>query len=431
MTEFVPLASTLEGSFDKLLDQLPGELRARVERDLSPLPWDDLSIQQRRIAAEQWDYQHDPATEAERALDFQLIAEKLEIERQIREVELLAAQTPVERESKTRQLEELRGRLETVKARQNYPRAGGVRKPPLPNTSGSSRDSPYEERDDESPDTYIHFLKARDFLKERWGATAEEVGIWVWMGPKAGGLKGYRDTPQYDFPPRFFFSPYDGSPDYVSELMHCYFKRANLEGFVPADRYLTYGQLVDRWRAHLSEHEIIALIKAKGATGELSGFHPITGGVQEAGMWRDQEDFPSIEEGMFCLAHIEKVEAECFRSAAPGSHAEAAIDVATAVKSKSSSVASGKIIAVFPVCQNNRENYRWWNVRMRDANDYDLVNCRALRGRASRPSYWHPDLVAAWLVDKKHKEAKEVAEILRKHFPDCAEAAEFLYPSST
>lgn len=64
---FDSMARALEGYLNRSLDELPEDMRQCVARDsiLSVL-WDDLTPEQRRYAAEQWDYQNNPANDEDR-----------------------------------------------------------------------------------------------------------------------------------------------------------------------------------------------------------------------------------------------------------------------------------------------------------------------------------------------------------------------------
>lgn len=66
---FESLEAALEGWFDRPLAELPDALRHRVETDYSPMPWDNVSPDNRRSVAAQWDYQNDPAFEDSRTVD--------------------------------------------------------------------------------------------------------------------------------------------------------------------------------------------------------------------------------------------------------------------------------------------------------------------------------------------------------------------------
>ena len=63
MADFDSLTWALEAWFDRPLGELPEALRQRVQQEFFPMPWDQLSADQRRSVALQLDYQHDPATE--------------------------------------------------------------------------------------------------------------------------------------------------------------------------------------------------------------------------------------------------------------------------------------------------------------------------------------------------------------------------------
>lgn len=68
--QFESLTKFLESWFDKPLAELPKTLRVRIGQDFVPMPWDNLSAGQRRSVALQWDYNHDPALEETRSIDW-------------------------------------------------------------------------------------------------------------------------------------------------------------------------------------------------------------------------------------------------------------------------------------------------------------------------------------------------------------------------
>lgn len=88
-------------------------------------------------------------------------------------------------------------------------------------------------------------------------------------------------------------------------------------------------------------------------------------------------------------------------------------------------VPSGEIIAAFPVLGDDKANTEWWKVRMREAKDYGLTGARTYAGRLREQSRWQPHLIAAWLVDKGHMQARVVKRILIRRFPDWADAADY------
>jgi hypothetical protein len=75
-------------------------------------------------------------------------------------------------------------------------------------------------------------------------------------------------------------------------------------------------------------------------------------------------------------------------------------------------------------------NEKWWHSRMSDAKRYGLLECRDQKGVPGKKnsSTWYPDGIAGWLIDKKHMEARQAANLLRTNFPEYAEAAEMFDP---
>ena len=90
------------------------------------------------------------------------------------------------------------------------------------------------------------------------------------------------------------------------------------------------------------------------------------------------------------------------------------------------SVTSNAIIEAFRIKENETENTEWWDERLRDAKRYGLLDARTSKGRLRIPSYWRPDLIAAWLIDRKHLSAKTVIHIVLHQFPDWSDSIEYL-----
>jgi len=82
------------------------------------------------------------------------------------------------------------------------------------------------------------------------------------------------------------------------------------------------------------------------------------------------------------------------------------------------SVSSGEIVSAFRVRGDERENAKWWDLRLRNPGRYRLTRARALRGVARRPSRWHPVLVAGWLIDQKFLTHDVVQRAMARSFPD-------------
>ena len=114
---FVSLSNALDGWFDKHFSEIPNDLQERIQHDLFPLGescgswWDSLTSEERRMAADRWDYEHDPATEDERQHAWDSWSECHELKRQIAEWDSVATPTALDMAKKDDKLRELRQRL--------------------------------------------------------------------------------------------------------------------------------------------------------------------------------------------------------------------------------------------------------------------------------------------------------------------------------
>ena len=108
MSEFDSLTLAFEKWFDKPLSALPRDVQDRIGRDFGPIPWDDLSPEQRCQVALQHDSQHDPATEQERQYWWDFFLQKDALKSQITEWEKTATPTATDLAHKEAKLKELR-----------------------------------------------------------------------------------------------------------------------------------------------------------------------------------------------------------------------------------------------------------------------------------------------------------------------------------
>lgn len=111
---FESLAATLHQWFDKPLAGLPAQLRARVERDFFPMPWDELAPEQRRSMARQWDYLHDPANAELRKYWREFFRRKDDIQRQIEQWKAVKTETASDLSTKEARLEQLQRDLDAL-----------------------------------------------------------------------------------------------------------------------------------------------------------------------------------------------------------------------------------------------------------------------------------------------------------------------------
>lgn len=186
MADFVSLTTSLDGWFDKPLSKLPKGLRERVVEAFWPNLWDVVSPEQRQYRALHWDYDHDPATLNERQRAWDLLVEKQDIERQIRELELMAATSPLEIESKTRQTANLHRQLERLQVTETIDSTVARYRDARKQEAGRNTSAKSIGPDTETAVADIHFLTAREMLKERLGATPQEIAMWVYTKSNRG-----------------------------------------------------------------------------------------------------------------------------------------------------------------------------------------------------------------------------------------------------
>lgn len=96
-------------------------------------------------------------------------------------------------------------------------------------------------------------------------------------------------------------------------------------------------------------------------------------------------------------------------------------------------VPTQEIIDAFKVRADPKENAQWFRERMSNIKRANKGLAAALvqkglpsRGMQHYPSYWRPDLVASWLIDKKHMSRHRVIHILQTRFPEWADLADYL-----
>ncbi|MBN8476057.1 hypothetical protein [Sulfuritalea sp.] len=303
---FESLTLALEPWFEQALVELPDALRYRVDREIL-VPWDSLAPAQRRAAALQRDYRHDPAMEQDRRSWWEFLVRKRTVRAQIATWEATATPAANDLALKEGRLKEMREELARMDERQRQ--ASGsyspARKP-----SAAANEAPAMGAD------YIAYPKAMAMLAGQLDATPEELAAWVWMGPKDSGIAAYLNANELDPPPRFHYDLGNGDDfDYVSPLMACWFNAEDIAQFEPTDRYITGQTLIERW-SRQPGLQAEAFIRAKIAESRLLDAHPIFGSTQ--GTCPEQSGFPPLASGLFLLAHVEAIEAEDFANVEEG-----------------------------------------------------------------------------------------------------------------
>lgn len=301
MSDFDSLTLALEGWFSSPLGDLPVSLRDRVKQELFPLPWDELSTDQRRVAALQWDYQNGPVTEQEREQWFDLEVRKQNMAKQIAEWEAVDSPTATDLATKETRLQELQESLAHLEHQQRN--ALGDYSP--------KRDT----HPAESIDQYIAYPKAMKLLSDRLGATPEELAMWIFMGTGDGGISAFLNANELDIPYRFRYGIGHGNDfDYLSPLMACWFREGEILAFEPTERYITGSALIERWN-NLPHIQPEAFIRAKIAESRLLDAHPIYGLTQ--GSQPGDTSQPPLTMALFDLSHVEAIEQEDFGVEAP------------------------------------------------------------------------------------------------------------------
>jgi hypothetical protein len=131
-------------------------------------------------------------------------------------------------------------------------------------------------------------------------------------GPERGALHAYLHANELEEPPRFSFDallPDTASAplDYLAPLAACWFRREDLDRFVPEDRFITGSDLVARWSG-VADLDVGAFIRAKILESRLQDLHPITGGTRAA--LASNPTLPPMESGLFAVSEIEAIERE-------------------------------------------------------------------------------------------------------------------------
>jgi hypothetical protein len=300
---FESLTIALEGWFDKPLSELPETLRKRVDVEFPPVPWDDLSVEQRRGAALDFDYGNDPATTQARQFGWDFFVRQDDLKRQLEHWTRVDAPTASDLALKETRLADLHQKLARMELQKRQARGDYY-----PTTS--SPQGKFTPSGSESPVfQYIAYPKAMNQLATRLNATPEELAAWVWWEPEDGGIAAYLNANELDPPPRFHYPVGAENFDYVAYLMACWFREDELAEFMPADRYITGAALIDRWNRRPGL-QARAFIRAKIAESRLMETHPICGQTQASRP--DQKDFPPLESGLFPLSQVESIEREDF-----------------------------------------------------------------------------------------------------------------------
>lgn len=288
--KFNSLFVALEPWFESLLDDIPEDVRARIEREFFPGWWDELEPVQRREAIRQLDAQHDPDAEMEGIYWFDLFNQIRDLKKQMETWSTAPASGVEELDRKELRLRELEEELRVLEARARVGK--------------KFYSAPSNRFEVISWDQFISFPMAMSILKDRLGATVDEIAIWARFGSRKGGIDAFKKQDQ-EFPPsRFFFHP-ELSHQYLNHLTGCWFIKEEINTFDPEERFITGAELVRRWQGKLGDG-CRSFIADKIKELRLIDLHPVKGGTQASEP--DDPELPTLEEGIFPLDLIQEVE---------------------------------------------------------------------------------------------------------------------------
>lgn len=400
MEHFDALSHALEGWFDHPLCDLPGPLHHRVVKEFFPMPWDTLSASQRRSLALQLDYQNDPATAQDRKFWWEFSQRVDGLKVQIKEWEAAATPTAAELATKETRLAELRHELALMDAQQRSARGDY-----FPERKAASKKQ--DARNAGPSVRYVAYPKAMQQLAKRLGASPEELAAWIWTGPEDGGIAAYVNANELVPPPRFSYSYFVGTSDYIAPLMGCWFKADDVEQFEPTDRYIVGAALIERWSKRPGLHAV-AFIHAKIAESRLLDIHPIYGGTR--GTFSEHPDWPPLESGLFEMARVLQIEAEDF---AEFGAAESGESHAQPTKRRSDNPRTQAIAKPGDVKENRGSTVRR-EARKLDTQamykQWQKAYAAAVRARPNMSDLWYSQHIAKMEIAKKRS-----AETIRKN----------------
>jgi hypothetical protein len=283
--KYTPLVRRLDDWLEQPFRAIPPDLRECIEDALFPFQWDQLTCDQRRLLIIQEDERHDPRLDLERQAGFDRGVKRQDLRRQIDIWTSVPVTSATEVSLKEQRLKELNAELRRLE-----PRA--ARKSSVIRL----------------PAGYVAYPKAAAVLAERLAATSEEIAAWIWFTHQNGGLAAYRNANELIPPPRFFYDVMlHPTGDYLAPLMGCWFDEAEINSFLPTERFVTGAALIQRWTSRVANAR--AFIEAKIAESRLIAFHPIYGSTREMAC---DEDFPPMDTGLFAQSEVERIESEDF-----------------------------------------------------------------------------------------------------------------------
>ncbi len=169
---------------------------------------------------------------------------------------------------------------------------------------------------------FLSYRETRQLLADKFNATQEsmafEIAAWIWLR----SLVAYQNSEElgddglvFGDRDRFYFDAKGletQSFDYFPKLEGCYFKRADVEGFEPQDRYINGVALVQRWAAVCSGEDGARAKIRSCCPQRLTDYFPGYGGTQASVNQCDYALWPPFEMALFSLRQVSAIEIEDF-----------------------------------------------------------------------------------------------------------------------
>lgn len=192
----------------------------------------------------------------------------------------------------------------------------------MSNETDPERDSDVGSAETGPSGGYIQYPAALAQLQERLRAKPYEVAAWVFWGPEFGGLRAFRNGNEPRVVVRFEFDlAFEGSADYWNQVVSAWFLETDIQTFIPGMRFIAVGELCERWKERVPGSDPLSVIQSAIAASQLLPMEPPSG-------WSDQDGLglhsPSGG-SLFCLEHVEALEAEWGQ---PARHGGAAVEPA-------------------------------------------------------------------------------------------------------
>lgn len=170
-----------------------------------------------------------------------------------------------------------------------------------------------------TPELYLAFPKAFAALRDRIGATENEIACWLFFDQ----IKAYGHVHTFQPPPEIslmgvaltdWTQAGKGEFPYLNVLEGAFFLISDIEKFEPPTRYLSLEDLVRRWIPHRrSQEATISFILSRINQSRLIDFAP---GLGQTELSSNLRPAPPSEWAMFDLTQVVSIEATDFPNAA-------------------------------------------------------------------------------------------------------------------